>query len=120
MGGAATVFGCIQNHRMSRWNGLHAGLLYSLARLRTINQAHGSFPQSKGGLSPRWNDLSRASAAHPAVLGTMQLPASVKSIAAPKRQIRAKPRKVGLMTQFRPRFGQSARTVPAHGYLEHF
>ena len=28
MGGAATIFGCIQNHRMSRWNGSHAGLLY--------------------------------------------------------------------------------------------
>ena len=28
MGGAVTVFGCIQNHRMSRWNGSHAGLLY--------------------------------------------------------------------------------------------
>jgi len=28
------------------------------------------------GLPPRWNDLLRASAAHPAVLGKVQLPAS--------------------------------------------
>ncbi len=29
------------------------------------------------------------------------------------------PKYVGLMKQFRPRFGRSAQTVPAHGFLRH-